>query len=110
MDSLDDLVEAILREVEEGVNVSEDGVVQSYLYQGSEYLEDMLEIQYILSGRDGKLTGAKVLMLGNGGPEVWINTSSRRIEGYWGDEVISHRYARDPMGIEETIFKMYHCN
>jgi hypothetical protein len=110
MDSLDDLVEEILRQVEEGINVSEDNITHNYLYQGSEYLEDMLDIQYIISGRDGKLTGAKILMLGNGGPEVWINTSTQRVEGYWGDEVISHKYSKDSMGIEKAVFEMYHSH
>jgi hypothetical protein len=49
-----------------------------------EYIENTLEISYIVN-HARKYRGARILVT-YGGPNVWIDTNKRAIEGYWGSE------------------------
>lgn len=49
---------------------------------GVDYLADALDIQYVVS-RDRTYRAARIL-IGYGGPNVWINTQTGQLEVAWG--------------------------
>jgi len=48
---------------------------------GFDYLEDVLDFEWILNS-DKTLKGARILV-SFGGPNIWINTVTDQVEGYW---------------------------
>ena len=57
-------------------------------FSAFDYLQDALDIEYIVSSNKEYL-GARVLVA-SGGPNIWINTRNRQVEGYWwGDKFIA---------------------
>ena len=74
---------------------------------GFDYLEDVLDIQYIVSS-DKKYLGARVLVA-FGGPNIWINTQKQMIEGYWwGDNEFAY-YQDDNLELDSTLEEIYNC-
>ena len=74
---------------------------------GFDYLEDVLDIQYIVSS-EKKYLGARVLVA-FGGPNIWINTQTKTVEGYWWDESAFASYYEDEIGIDEALEELWNC-
>lgn len=71
-----------------------------------EYLSDVLDIEYVVTGSKEYL-GARVLVA-FGGPNIWINTRTNQVEGYWGgDSCIRH--FNDNLGIDDVLREMWQC-
>lgn len=71
-----------------------------------EYLNDMLDIQYIVNS-ESEYLGARIL-IAFGGPNIWINTLNNTVEGYWwGDTFITH--FDDELGVDEVAREMWEC-
>lgn len=68
----DDMEEAV------GQGVEEDNIVPA---GGMDYLSDVLDIQYIVSG-DRQYRAARILIT-FGGPTAWINTLTGQVEAAW---------------------------
>lgn len=87
---------------------------QDYLegHQGVEisaydYLQDALDIEYTVNSK-GEYIGARVLVA-FGGPNIWINTRTRTVEGYsWGDKVFA-QYAGDAIGLDDALEELWNC-
>ena len=73
-----------------------------------DYLEDILDIQYIISS-DKQYLGARVLVA-FGGPNIWINTQSKTVEGYWWSENCEISYFEDNLGLDDYLEEIYNCN
>lgn len=74
---------------------------------GFDYLQDALDIQYIVNG-NGEYIAARIL-IAFGGPNIWINTQTQTVEGYWwGDSAFASYYA-DAMGIDEACRELWEC-
>ena len=71
----------------------------------SDYLEDVLDIQYIISS-DKEYLGARVLVA-FGGPNIWINTQTQTVEGYWWGDSSFSSYHNDPLGIDQYLEDTY---
>ena len=50
-----------------------------------DYLSDALDIEWVISSDKQTLLGARVLVA-FGGPNIWINTKTGTVEGYWWNE------------------------
>ena len=70
-----------------------------------DYLEDALDIQYIINS-DKQYLGARVLVA-FGGPNIWINTQTQTIEGYWWGDSSFSSYHNDPLGIDQYLEETY---
>ena len=70
------------------------------------YLEDVLDIEYIVNGKREYL-GARVLVC-FGGPNVWINTRTTEVEGYWWGETCILSYV-DGIGLDEVLEELWNC-
>ena len=71
-----------------------------------DYMADALDIEYIVSSSHEYL-GARILVA-FGGPNIWINTRTNTVEGYWwGSEAFAH--FDDELGLDDYITELYEC-
>ena len=72
-----------------------------------EYLEHVLAIQWI-TNQDITNRGARVLVA-FGGPNIWINTQSSEVEGYWWLDKANALFT-DNMGLNDYLEEIYNCS
>jgi len=73
---------------------------------GYSYLEDALDIEYIISS-NGECLGGRILVA-FGGPNIWVNTRTNTIEGYWwGDSY--HKRFTDEIGVHAALVDLWEC-
>ena len=77
------------------------------LITGFEYLEDALDIQYIVNG-NGEYIAARILVA-FGGPNIWINTQTKTVEGYWWSDSAFAPYYDDAMNVDEACRELWEC-
>jgi hypothetical protein len=77
------------------------------LMTGFEWLEDVLDIEWVLNS-SFEYRSARVLVA-FGGPNIWVDFGAKRVELYWwGDEARAYFY-HDAMGIDEALEELYEC-
>jgi len=82
----------------EGEKNSDDEDFNAY-----DYLDDALDIEYIMSSR-GEYLGARVLVA-FGGPNIWVNTRTHTVEGHWwGDS--AYAGFTDSIGLDEALSEL----
>lgn len=101
------------RECGEHVDEDNDGVCPECGHEhgsmdGHDYLSDALDIEYIV-GRDLTYLGARVLVT-CGGPNIWINTRTKTVEGTWRGETARVSYSKDAMGIDDLLSESWEMN
>ena len=70
-------------------------------------MEDVLDIQYIIN-QDKTYRGARILVA-FGGPNIWVNTQSGQVEGYWwGDNAFTG--FMDNIGLDDYLEELYSCS
>jgi len=103
LDRLKNHVSTIVNNIENGYKDDDTDEIVS----GFDYLSDVLDIEYIVSSKKEYL-GARVLVA-FGGPNIWINTRTKQVEGYhWGDKSIQS-YDNDCMDLNATLEELYNC-
>ena len=87
----------------------EHGVEPTDLISGYDYLQDTLEVKYITENDDddddGEYLGARVLV-SFGGPNIWIDTRTNTVEGYWWGDEATATYT-DEMDIHGVCAELY---
>lgn len=108
-------VDSIAKGLIEGMTYDECGMTPdsniaeaSDILSGFDYLEDALDIQYIVRA-DGEYIGARVLVA-FGGPNIWIDTARQMVDGYWWGDSYSTSYHSDPMDIDEALRDLWEMN
>ena len=71
------------------------------------YLSDALDIQYIVTGA-GEYLAARILVA-FGGPNIWINTQTKTVEGYWWCDSAFASYYDDAMDIDAACRELWEC-
>jgi hypothetical protein len=98
-------VEHIVKTIEQGF----DGYMEQDEYGETQsvydYLQDVLDIEYIVNSK-GEYLGARILVA-FGGPNIWINTRTKQVEGYWWGDSCIMSYSRDEMGIDEAVGELW---
>tara|TARA_Y100000401_G_scaffold49939_1_gene38908 strand:+ start:99 stop:485 length:387 start_codon:yes stop_codon:yes gene_type:complete len=79
----------------------------SEMLSGFDYLNDALDIQYIVTG-EGEYIGARVLVA-FGGPNIWVNTHTGIVEGYWGSNSATANFLNDPMDVDGACRELWEC-
>jgi hypothetical protein len=70
-----------------------------------DWMCDALDIRWVVSN-DLEYIGAEVLVA-FGGPNVWVKTIGRKVEGsWWGDYAVAE-YHNDPMGLDDYLRELY---
>jgi len=100
--NLQNHVDSIAHDLDNGITNEEGEPVHGY-----DYLEDVLDIQYIVTS-EKQYIGARVLVA-FGGPNIWINTQTKTIEGYWWDESAFASYYDDEIGLDEALEEIWNC-
>lgn len=72
-----------------------------------DYLAMAMDTQYIISSQFDYL-GSRILVA-FGGPNIWINTHTKTVEGYWWSESAFACFD-DELGIDEYMSEMYDCS
>jgi hypothetical protein len=79
----------------EGRDIENEGEFSAF-----DYLEDALDIEYIVSSK-GEYLGARVLVA-FGGPNIWVNTRTHTVEGHWwGDS--AYASFTDNIGLDDAL-------
>ena len=90
-----------MNEWNEGRDIESEGEFSAF-----DYLQDALDIEYIVSSKKEYL-GARVLVA-FGGPNIWINTRTKTVEGYWwGDSAFAS--FQDNLGIDAALEELFSC-
>ena len=71
------------------------------------YLDDALDIEYTVSGR-GDYLGSRVCVA-FGGPNIYIDTRNRKVQGYWGGDYVERSYSRDALGLDDYLEETFDC-
>ena len=74
---------------------------------GFDYISDALDIQFIVDGNKEYL--AARILVAFGGPNIWINTQTKTIEGYWWQDTAFSSYYDDPMDIDGACRELWEC-
>ena len=89
------------KELNEGRDIENEGEFSAF-----DYLKDALDIEYIVS-RKKEYLGARILVT-FGGPNIWINTRTKTVEGYWwGDSAFSS--FQDNLGLDDALEELFSC-
>ena len=98
---LSDMVRNIARTIEEGKyeTESEEGC------NAYDYLSSALDFRWIVQN-DLTFIGARILVA-FGGPNVWIDTDKKKVEGFWWGDYASANYSEDSLGLEECVEELY---
>ena len=70
----------------------------------SEWMEGVYDIRYIVD-REKRYLGAQ-LMVAGGGPNIWVNTWTNEVEGYWADDKCTWAF-QDNIGLDAYCQEMY---
>ena len=84
-----------------------DGTYIRQIKSGFDYVHDALDIQYIVTGKSEYL--AARILVAFGGPNIWINTQTQTVEGYWGGETALSHYYTDKMDIHDACREYWEC-
>ena len=84
--------------------MDETGQEPGEMMYASDYLADVLDIEYVISS-NGDYLGARVLVA-FGGPTIRINTRTMTVEGGWWSDS-HHSSFSDAMAIDEYLEEMY---
>ena len=90
-----------------GIDAEEHGRESTDIISGFDYLEDILDINYIVNGK-GEYLGARVLVA-FGGPNIWVDTQRKRIEGYWWQDKFFSHYDNDEMDLDGALEELWAC-
>ena len=119
MKELRDQCASIVKELEEGIVVTQDDIDEER-YPDSDYtagdqltsydyLQDMDVHRYILNS-DMSYSGI-IIMVSYGGPNIFIDTDANEVQGYWGNETVKLYYrtkeGEDFMGVHEYGREVY---
>ena len=114
MSDLKSHVKMIADQIENGITVDTDdmGYYDTPYNEGDmltafDYLQDALDIEYIVDQK-GNYKGARVLVA-FGGPNIWIDTRSKRVEGYWAGDSWIEAYNTDAMGLDDALEELFNC-
>jgi hypothetical protein len=99
-------VASIIDTIENGLDESLTGGEGEPL-TAFDYLQDALDIEYICSSKKEYL-GARVLVA-FGGPNIWINTRTKQVEGYWWGDKSVQSYDTDSIGLDEALEELFNC-
>lgn len=109
-DNIKDQVKHIINTMNEGYEGYMDEDEYGELQDAFKYLEDVLDINWILNS-DRSLKGARLLVC-YGGPNVWIDTSKGTVEGHWWGDSYTDTYNTESAfacDLDEALSTLFNC-
>ena len=83
----------------------EDKPNKSYTYL-HKWMEDVYDIEWI-TYQDKSYKGARLLVAG-GGPNIWVNLQTNKVEGYWWGDYCEYGFV-DNIGLDDYLEEIYDC-
>ena len=71
---------------------------------GFDFLDDVYSIKWVVN-QDKSYSGALLLVAG-GGPNIWVNTEDKQVEGYWGGDKYIQPFS-DQIGLDDACENLY---
>ena len=103
-DLLKNQVRAVIKSIEEPDEdeLNDDGEP----YTAIDYICEALDLEYVI-GSDSSYRGARLLVC-FGGPNVWVDTKTNTVEGYWWGSEYRERYD-DNLLLDEACEELWEC-
>jgi hypothetical protein len=73
----------------------------------SRFMYHVYDIHYIVD-REKRYYSAELLVAG-GGPTIWVNLSTKEVEGYWGSDRVNEPFI-DNLGLDDYLEELYACS
>lgn len=91
------------------VDLTRDDLEEDYdMASGIDYLSDVLDIQYLVTS-DREYRHARIL-IGFGGPNVWIDTRTGQLEVTWWSETVRRDLPSEFIdGLDDALSELYSC-
>ena len=70
------------------------------------WMEDVYDIEWP-TYQDKSYKGARLLVAG-GGPNIWVNLQTKRVEGYWWGDYCENGFV-DNIGLDDYLEEIYVC-
>ena len=110
-------VDSIAKDLSEGITYEDVGMeidaeANGYdvtdLISGFDYLEDVLDINWILNS-DETFRSARILV-SFGGPNIWVNFETSKVEGWWWGDYAEASFDGDFADqVLEALEELYAC-
>jgi hypothetical protein len=71
------------------------------------WCEGVYDIEWI-TFQDHSYKAAR-LMVAGGGPNIWVNTQTGTVDGYWGTDKVHWHYT-DNIGLDDYLSELYHAS
>ena len=71
-----------------------------------EWTEHVYDIEWI-TYQDHSYKAARLLVAG-GGPNIWVNTQTGDVEGYWGSDKCTWGFV-DEIGLDDYLEELHSC-
>ena len=78
-----------------------------YEVTASDYLHDALDLVHIIRHASNEHIGSEICVT-FGGPNIYINTRTNCVEGYWGGDKVERNFT-DNLGLDEYCEELYNC-
>ncbi|WP_397473777.1 hypothetical protein [Pusillimonas sp.] len=101
MSDLQKYVDQIAHDLTKGMEDDDGNSIDAFAYLG-----DVLDIEYVVN-KNGEYLGARILVA-YGGPNIWINTRTGTVEGYWWSDRATATY-KDSMGLDDALSELWAC-
>ena len=82
----------------------DDGGEAIELQTAHEWMEDVYDIEWI-TYQDGRYKAAR-LLVGGGGPNIWVNLQTNTVDGYWASDRFSWGFV-DNIGLDEYLEELH---
>ena len=101
----------IAQNINNGIVITKDNAEEYYDLEigdnvgGLDYLSDALDFTYKVDFEKRYL--AAEILVAFGGPNIYINTAEKRVEGYWGRDKLVANYHTDTLGIDDACEELF---
>jgi len=103
---LRDMCERIADDISNPKISKDDGGEAIELQTAHEWMKDVYDIEWI-TYQDKSYKGARLLVAG-GGPNIWVNLQTKRVEGYWWGDYCENGFV-DNIGLDDYLEEIYVC-
>ena len=83
-------------------NIAED--ITAGKEDAHKWMEDVYNIEWI-THQDHSYKAA-ILLVAGGGPNIWVNTQTEMVEGYWGTDKVHWHYT-DNIGLDDYLSELH---
>ena len=83
-------------------NIAED--ITAGEEEAGQWMQGVYDIEWI-TFNDNSYKAARLLVAG-GGPNIWVNTQTCTVDGYWWGDTYKHRF-EDNLGLDEYLEELH---